>query len=701
MRIDQSLHGYADGHRLLAASIDLPRQEKYVMLGLSDMSGRSMVSGFEEYLTGYPLTESGFYAFSRTWYAPEMERPGCVWTHTLLMREQDIGAVRDLGTLRRLFTRPRKTGGWEEYRTPLEHLENGHEAHIEPRIEHILDLALWGLYNNDLPFVLPSPDARQFEDMLLALWSQQWPTLRFAFRFCSGSIGVRMSGGSPFDYQVMPPSSIREARREVPASNVVSSQDWTNSPHRPIWLSIASEDLRKGGTPFRSFLREHAGGEFDGRKAFAPLGELFNVREQVLPTTFPGLLQAVGQLYPHVSEAERLKEALAGPGFPLARSLMPGTAEKDVLLALATTTAWSAFDLDELEVGLRALSLGKGDRESAEALIALLIGADLNPIGEEILLFLIQRMSIEDALCYSDAIPGLVAIVVRLNPDYAKSPAVWKGPPAHQHLLFDAVIASGDIPADVQRSIVFAMLQAGSDTAAERAGRKFGAIAVDAVMTWFDESRVPTPWDLREGWRRALASQPSALLDWLASRKEVREASGALIADLSNPHSAEVRERGADLWLRVVANQSDGSPENVRNRLCAFVLALGFEAPEGHSDELVARTFGTVHTALASNRLGEESWGWLEDQLPVLSIWWQWDRCERLRRGLVERFVKYEWPVQSFFRCAANPGALRDLLKTANRADEGDRLLKRIKKAVANEEIELDRESHNVVDWYA
>ena len=121
MRIDQNLHGYADGHRLLAGSIDLPRQEKYAVLGLSDMSGRSMVSGFEEYLTGYPLPAAGLYAFARTWYAPEMERPGCVWTHTLLIREQDLGGVHHLGLLRRLFRRPNKSDGgrWDEYRLPL------------------------------------------------------------------------------------------------------------------------------------------------------------------------------------------------------------------------------------------------------------------------------------------------------------------------------------------------------------------------------------------------------------------------------------------------------------------------------------------------------------------------------------------------------------------------------------------------------
>jgi hypothetical protein len=246
------------------------------------------------------------------------------------------------------------------------------------------------------------------------------------------------------------------------------------------------------------------------------------------------------------------------------------------------------------------------------------------------------------------------------------------------------------------------MLQAGSDAAADRAGRKFGPTVADAVMIWFDESGIPSPWDLRDGWRRALAPQTRALLAWLAGRQTVREATGALIADLSNPHSGDVRERGADLWLKALDGpDTTTTPVIVRTRLHAFLLALGFDAPAGHPDELVARTFATVHSALAGGRLGDESWAWLDDQLPTLAIWRNWDRCERLRRGLAERFVAHEWPVRQFFRCAPNRDALRDILKACNKVDGGNRLLRRVKRAISDEEIQLDRQSREVVEWYA
>ena len=76
--LNQTLHGYSDGHQLLASSIDLTSDQQALLLVMTDLSGPAFRSGFESYLTGYPLQNSGQYCFARTWFAPEMPRPGCV-----------------------------------------------------------------------------------------------------------------------------------------------------------------------------------------------------------------------------------------------------------------------------------------------------------------------------------------------------------------------------------------------------------------------------------------------------------------------------------------------------------------------------------------------------------------------------------------------------------------------------------------------
>ena len=62
LKLQQTLHGYSEGHRLLGSSVDLAGRDVKTMLMMSDASGPAAVIGEEGYLTGYPLSESGYYA---------------------------------------------------------------------------------------------------------------------------------------------------------------------------------------------------------------------------------------------------------------------------------------------------------------------------------------------------------------------------------------------------------------------------------------------------------------------------------------------------------------------------------------------------------------------------------------------------------------------------------------------------------------
>ena len=87
--INQALHGYSNGHRLLCASIKLNDNDVKKMTILSDLSGNEFVNGFEKYYTGYKLCD-GKIVLACTWYANEMSRPGCVWTHSLIIELDEI-----------------------------------------------------------------------------------------------------------------------------------------------------------------------------------------------------------------------------------------------------------------------------------------------------------------------------------------------------------------------------------------------------------------------------------------------------------------------------------------------------------------------------------------------------------------------------------------------------------------------------------
>jgi hypothetical protein len=670
------------------------------MLGLSDLSGRNVVEGFEEYLTGYPVPGTEYFAFARTWYAPEMERPGCVWTHTLLLDEGELGSVPHLAALCSLFRRPGPKFSRGEYESPLRFAPTYDDlARPLSRAEATGSL-LRALYETPTaPVLVPSQEAQSLEALVLEIWSQQWVALRFAFRFCTGAIAARAAGEKCFDLQVVPERAARELKRELPAA-VVVAPPWDGKELKPpAWLPHAASDLiGTGGRALRAFLHQLGPWLPGGREHYVPAAELFSFAPSLATSRPPlgELVESVATVFPETSQGAVLKSALFGGKSPLAIILTADGSERELLRTLSTSRHGGAFDPEGLGLESRARELWTTNRDEALRLIDHLIRNDHNPLGERLLFALVRGLGVNEAAAFFEQVPALVATVVRLNPSAAASPELWRGPADRQWSLIDAVTAGKETSPELQRALVRAMLEAGSDAVADAVSRRFGTEAAMAVLQWFDETATASPGSLSPRWRRVLASQPGAMLDWLKAQSEPREATAALAVDLLNPHSRDVYGRGASPWLKQFRESGAGVDEAARLRLRAFMLALGFDNPGEGSDELVVRSFACVHQALALNRLSYDSWSWLEDQVPSLSWLRNWDRCERLRRGLAEKYVRYGWPALQFIRCAADEAMLRDMLEACSKAEGGKSLLRRLEDA----ELPLGPEHRKLVKRY-
>ena len=88
--VEQMLFGYNNGHSLINSSLKKSLMRQRDVDFLSDASG---MGKFSNYITCYPIIEDGYYVFAKTWYADEMQRPGCVWTHVILISFDDLKRV--------------------------------------------------------------------------------------------------------------------------------------------------------------------------------------------------------------------------------------------------------------------------------------------------------------------------------------------------------------------------------------------------------------------------------------------------------------------------------------------------------------------------------------------------------------------------------------------------------------------------------
>ncbi len=222
--------------------------------------------------------------------------------------------------------------------------------------------------------------------------------------------------------------------------------------------------------------------------------------------------------------------------------------------------------------------------------------------------------------------------------------------------------------------------------------RQLGQQAIIAVLDWLDTPPLKTVEELKFEWQRVLVAHPETLLRWLSEGTNPREATVALIATLLDPHSPEVRKFGARVWLRLLPLSSGNLDRQTLSRTMSFLLALAFNNPGPGAEELVAQTFETVHDAAEDGELDSASWALLSGQAPssswTWSSWlWDWDRCERLRRALIKKFIRYNWSIEQFLKCVKRKQTFQRIVEICRMTSSGEAFLREVVATAHKREI--------------
>lgn len=249
--VDQAVFGYSNGHRQLASSAILSSIDMYELAAASDLAPGVDLSLDNSYLTGMVLPESKRYALIRTWLAPEMPRPGCVWSHVLLVGREVLASLVDLTILNECFRRPSQYESDESLSMLLavNRLRKGRRAKVDV-VEKVIE-ACYG----DIPLKAKAFDDRERELAILAVWSQQWPRMRTRFVFRSV------------------PSTTDLKDQSLRFQRGVSLRK--TSPPAP-WVVAATEDAISGQiTPLRRFLWRYGKDIRTRKDTFRDLVQIF------------------------------------------------------------------------------------------------------------------------------------------------------------------------------------------------------------------------------------------------------------------------------------------------------------------------------------------------------------------------------------------------------------------------------------------
>lgn len=314
--IDQALFGYADGHRQIASSVRLPPKDLYLLSSASDLASGARLGEQDSYLSGLPLLESRRYALFRTWAAPEMPRPGCVWSHVLLLGPTITASIPALSEVLPLFRRPlaNETSSYDET------LEISTSQFVEPARADLISEIISGYYTSGRAILSPaSGEPDEIENAVLAVWSQQWPRLRSSFSFCTAALNEnRRTEQNDYSIQVAP-------------------LEGTPSISREKWVSFASADAALNKvTPLRRFLWRYGRDISASRRQFRMIVDLYLRSEGVDSISVDAALDVFHAL-PDPSDGVVLKRDILGFG-PRSPRLIPAISAVEFLQLLTSET---------------------------------------------------------------------------------------------------------------------------------------------------------------------------------------------------------------------------------------------------------------------------------------------------------------------------------------------------------------------------
>ena len=629
LEIQQILHGYSDGHRKLASSCRLPKDAERQILVLSDLSGPGGSDQFDSYLTGYPVESGDYYALARTWPAPEMGRPGCVWTHTLLIGTDVLAHLNHPEILLSLLRRPSLDAGFNGY---LDAISLPSRVESEPgRDDEWGGELIRALYGGESPYtVLPVERYAIAEPPFLSIWRLQWPGLRQRFTFCTGVRSRRSLEGEVFYLQAALLRDVRRLDRGTAPLTVIerSSADRISEE----WIRIALAAYVGLDNSLMDFF-ERVGYRLPGDTAlFRPVVQTYSILNRgVSPGVVDELIHYTAEEYPEPDAGSDYKRVFFGEN-------LGGLPEMELLRALSVTEKCASFDADVLGIRERAASLWSTEEQAWRLLVGLLTESR-NRLGEEALLGLTSAMPasrLHEALASP---PEVLAGIIRREPRLACTDFLWQDPAKHT-VAAQALSACREQLAGQSDVVIRVALEAKADPTNTSLIDIFGPAAVAVVLNWLDEDRVR---EIPTGWRIALSSRSMEMLEWLVSHSPTHRETACFVLMTINLEAVATSPLLTEA-IRGFMDKTDADDAAIIVAAKVLRLSLWSSAPD--SVDLATIVFDVVYQAATVSRLPYDAWHGLLPVLPSSSWWQDWDRCERLRKGIAEKFRTEQWPAR-------------------------------------------------------
>lgn len=647
--VDQTLHGYRSGHRLLGGSTPLSDRSAALMLGLSDLlaePGRA-----ETYLVGYPLREMNRYVLARTWLASEMPRPGCVWTHSLIIDYASLARLDDPSVLLSLHRRP--SGSAEGYNEALA-LPSGSPARVNDRLDPKRTLDIVSALYTGSGTALLAAESQGDETLALAAWRQMWPRMRRGFFFCTATATPVAVGDVEGSLQfLLNADQHRAVGRPVPPPTEVVS----------IGLEILAADApQRARTDLRRFLARYAPELPDHRLAAPRLAAIYS--RLGTARTEPDMTAAVAMIEAELpaDQARLLKADLL-----LGRFRDPDVAGPAAARDFAVSVQAFADQPPPIERSLLAehmIELCAERRLSLPALAASASAKTAGTLGDAVFDILAKDLAAEAATAKIDH--DLKVELGERNPGLFMSRAFWPEAADGRLRLLEAALFRGVAPTDLLDMLMDSLNEDEALILAEAGG--------DAVTSKL-LGALPNSRAARETarvWLPLLPTDPETLREALEVLWPEPELLDLLVTPLVGTP--------ADRVLNDIAIAGNLTVWDGAGRRCPALVTLsllrGLERDSYMAGDMIAFALDPLLQMIFAGVLPARLLAALDTSLPRPGFFSGTDLPTRILKAIADRYVAIDRADLWILRASDDMEALRSILLLVEERLYGRGLLK-------------------------
>lgn len=631
MQIHQILHGYNQGHNLIQGSIMLSSSEDMdCMATLSDWSEYTNTQDEADYITIYPLKNSEYYVIAKTWYANEMKRPGCVWTHSLLISYQQLSQIVDFRVFIDIFVRPQNCD-FEFYATPLlidPTLESGNSLIANKLIIPSLPI----LYNeliNQKPQVFGIENSSKFYQYFCLLLMNYLPyQVLCQLSFCTGSSGLRTLYSKPFSLQFV--------NTQYDFVKSIISYNESELEAVPSWIKLATQDIASEKLQLSRLLHTFADeiADYQHLNGFFILIELINRNYETIEDKRNGIQLIIAELaalFPNCEDGKLLKER-----FLQKRMTNKFIPDCDFLYYMCINEFVNSFSVHSIDFWQRFDDVAHNDdRQMYYLLLQKLCQASrLNDWGESILARSNDNLTISDLNIIAEKDWSLFQSLISACPELLNQSSWITYSYSQIEDILRIILTSRGLNVFTRwKDLLFKILNSQLKVHADLSNLIFQKDK-DAVYYVLDYLNASSEHAIPRSIERLCQQESLKILNWMETANILMPNVGLLIMKSIRPASQQVQSQDCKRWIAF----SKLSETSMPIKYYAYLYLLSFNWPNDiYAIQFMRIAFYPLHKAASEGRLDYDIWKNISPFTEELPIWLDWDRCKKLRKMVVKR----------------------------------------------------------------